>query len=153
MLTKNICFSEIEPVWRAELWPGRSSAIETHSAMTWPFSFQNDPYDMRIFDYEASFWAVYDRHQIVAVNSGHRTSDLQYRSRGLWVHPEYRNRGLSQTLLAATQHQAHTEGAIMIWTVPRKTALPAYTKFGFTTVGDFFSTETAEANIYAVKQL
>jgi hypothetical protein len=47
-----------------------------------------------------------------------------------------------------TKHQAILEKCEMIWSIPRKTALPAYTKFGFETVGDYIVTETSEANIY-----
>ena len=36
----------------------------------------------------------------------------------------------------------------MCWSIPRKTALSAYTKFGFNTVGGYIETETADANIY-----
>ena len=42
-------------------------------------------------------------------------------------------------------------GCEMLWSIPRKTALSAYTKFGFETVGDFFKTETSDANIYVRK--
>ena len=49
-----------------------------------------------------------------------------------------------------TLHQAQLEKCEMIWSIPRKTALPAYEKFGFSTVGDYLKTETADANIYAV---
>jgi hypothetical protein len=47
-----------------------------------------------------------------------------------------------------TAHQAKVEGCEMLWSIPRKLALPAYTKFGFETVGDYIVTETSEANIY-----
>lgn len=150
-MVKRITFEEIEPVWRLHLWPGRVSPIETHSAMTWPFEGDPEEYDMNIFNYTPTFWGKYVDGVLVGVNSGHRTSDSHYRSRGLWVHPEYRKLGIAQALLTMTCYEAMHYGCDMIWSLPRKTALPTYTKNGFITVGGFIETETADANIYVKK--
>ncbi len=92
--------------------------------------------------------------ELVGVNSGHRTTDAQYRSRGIWVDPSYRKHGVAQILFTMTEHQAILEECNMIWSIPRKSALPAYTKFGFKTVGDYFD-EGMEfgPNIYVSKDL
>ena len=148
MHTKRLDFNTVKDIWQGHLWPDRSSAIETHSAMTWPFQGNPEQYDMKVFDYPATFWGTYIDSKLVGVNSGHKTTNLQYRSRGIWVDPEYRKRGVAQILFIMTAHQAKVEGCEMIWSIPRKTALPAYTKFGFETVGDYIVTETSEANIY-----
>ena len=143
-----LSFEQISSVWQNHLWPDRESPIESHSAMTWPFEGNPEQYDMNVFNYPATFWGVYIDNKLVGVNSGHKTTDTQYRSRGIWVHPEYRKQGVAQNLFNMTKHQAVLEKADMIWSLPRKTALPAYTKFGFQTVGDFIKTETSDANIY-----
>lgn len=148
-----INFETIEEVWREKLWPGRTSAIETHSAMTWPYDNNSNEYDMSIFNYPATFFAAYDNEKLIGVNSGHRTADNLYRSRGLWVDPNYRKQGIAQLLFGSTETQARLEGCDAVWSIPRKTALPAYQRFGFETVGDFFGTETSEANIYVIKLL
>ena len=148
MKVERLTFKTIESIWSTQLWPNRSSAIETHSAMTWPFEGNPEPIDMKIFDYPATFWGTYIDNKLVGVNSGHKTTNLQYRSRGIWVDPAYRKRGVAQMLFLMTAHQAKVEGCEMLWSIPRKTALPAYTKFGFETVGDYIVTETSEANIY-----
>lgn len=148
-----ISWKTILGVWQKELWPNRASAIETHSAMTWPYENTQPEHDMRVFDYTPYFIGVYDNQILVGVNSGHRTSANHFRSRGLWVHPKYRRQGISQILFQLTEEAAQLEGANMIWSVPRKTALPAYQRAGFETVGGFFGTETSEANIYAIKKL
>lgn len=108
---------------------------------------------MNIFQYPASFWAVFDDERIVGVNSGHRTSEVEYRSRGIWVDPDYRGQGIATMLFNLLKNQAVTERCEMIWSIPRKTALPAYTRSGFMTVGDFLETETSDANIYAIMRL
>ena len=143
-----LSFEQISDIWQNKLWPNRTSAIETHSAMTWPFEGNPEQYDMNVFNYPATFWGVYIDNKLVGVNSGHKTTDTQYRSRGIWVDPEYRKQGIAQNLFLLTKHQAQLEKCEMIWSIPRKTALPAYTKFGFETVGDYIVTETSEANIY-----
>jgi GNAT superfamily N-acetyltransferase len=94
---------------------------------------------------------VYIDNQLVGVNSGHRTSDTQYRSRGIWVDPAHRGKGVAQQLFMMTEYQAQVENCEMIWSIPRKTALSAYTNFGFQTVGGFIETETSDANIYVKK--
>ena len=138
MITTKITFDEICTIWKAELWPKRVSAIEPHSAMTWPFENNPNQYDMSIFEYTPIFWGTYIDNKLVGVNSGHRTTDAQYRSRGIWVDPSYRKHGVAQILFTMTEHQAILEECNMIWSIPRKSALPAYTKFGFVTVGDYF---------------
>jgi GNAT superfamily N-acetyltransferase len=153
MLTRKISFETILPIWQNELWPNRQSAIEPMSAMTWPFEGSPDPIDMSIFDYTPTFWGVYVDDKLVGVNSGHRTANVQYRSRGIWVDPDYRGRGIAQRLFSMTQHQALVEGCLLVWSIPRKTALSSYTKFGFETVGGYIETETADANIYVKKFL
>ena len=150
----NISFETISHVWQKHLWQNRVSPIETHSAMTWPFDGNPIEYDMDIFNYEPTFFAVFQSQEIIGVNSGHRTKDNIYRSRGIWVRPEYRKKGISKMLFDETEKQAIKEGCNMIWSIPRKSALPAYTKFGFETVGNFFD-EGMEfgPNIYVTKEL
>ena len=147
-MIERLNFKTVESIWSTKLWPNRTSAIETHSAMTWPFEGNPESIDMNIFNYPATFWGVYLDDKLVGVNSGHKTTDEQYRSRGIWVDPEYRKRGVAQMLFLLTAHQAKIEGCELLWSIPRKTALPAYTKFGFETVGDYIITETSDANIY-----
>lgn len=153
MRATKISFEDILPIWENKLWPNRESAIEGISAMTWPYEGNPDPIDMKIFDYQPTFYGVFMDNKLVGVNSGHRTTDTQYRSRGIWVDPDYRKKGIAQLLFVLTEHQARIEKCEMMWSIPRKTALAAYTKFGFTTVGDFIVTETADANIYVKKVL
>ncbi len=148
-----IDFDTVENVWREKLWPGRTSAIETHSAMTWPYDGNSLEYDMDIFKYPASFFAVWDDEKLIGVNSGHKTTDTLYRSRGLWVDPEYRKQGIAQLLFGVTETTAQLENCSAIWSIPRKTALSAYQRYGFETVGGFFGTETSDANIYVIKPI
>jgi len=130
---ETILFSDILPIWKDQLWPNRKSPIETHSAMTWPTTSQAS-YDMQAFDYPPHFFGVYSDQKIIGVNSGHLTSPTEFRSRGLWVDPEFRGQGIAQQLLEATRQSAAESGAKMVWSIPRINSLQAYK--GFVTVGD-----------------
>ena len=146
-----IDFNDINTIWTNKLWTNRESAIEPMSVMTWPFEGDPEQYDMSILDYTPTFWGVEIDNKLVGVNSGHRTSDMHYRSRGIWVEPDYRQRGVAQLLFSLTEHCAIIEKCEMIWSLPRQTALSSYTKFGFETVGGFIETETSDSNVYVRK--
>jgi hypothetical protein len=103
MQTQQITFEQILPVWQNKLWPNRVSKIETHSAMTWPSSHPNQPYDMNVFNYPVYFFGIYDQDKLVAVNSGHLTTLTEFRSRGLWVDSDYRGKKLAQQKYNDTQ--------------------------------------------------
>ena len=151
---QQITFEQITPIWKDKLWPDRVSKIETHSAMTWPSSHPNQPYDMNVFNYPVYFFGIYDQDKLIAVNSGHPTTEQEFRSRGLWVDPCYRGQKLAQQILGATIAQAKQSGAEMIWSIPRLTALPAYEKVGFNTIGNVVD-EGVEfgPNIYCYKKI
>lgn len=121
--------------------------------MTWPFDNKQDAFDMSVFSHPAFFLGVFADSELVGVNSCHLSSQSHFRSRGLWVDPAHRGQGLAQMLFSATEELAKTNNADMIWSMPRQTALKSYQHFGFQTVGDFFGTETADANIYVIKPI
>lgn len=152
MIFRKTTFEHILPVWQNKLWSGRKSTIETHSVMTWPWNDQ-PCHDMAIFEYPATFWCATSADQIIAVISGHKTSDCHYRTRGIWVDPDYRLCGVSQTLFLLVTAQAQLERCKKLWSLPKQSAIRAYTKAGFTTVGDYFVTEMSVSNIYAQKNL
>ena len=69
---EQIYWSQIQPIWRYQLWPNRESPIETHSAMTWPFDNDQEPYEMSVFDYKPFFIGAVLDNKLIGVNSGHR---------------------------------------------------------------------------------
>ena len=124
-------FEEVYPIWKNELWPGRISKIESMSSLYWqlPNAIIKDK---TIFDkYSPTFWTIKDEDKIVGVNSGFRTGEKVYRSRGLYVDKEYRNKGLSQILLRQAILQGKKEECYWIWSMPRKRALSSYQRIGF----------------------
>jgi len=125
---KKITFDEILPVWRNKLWPDRESKIEPNSAMCFYKQNKTHPdldhihlekYDLRNMETEPTFWGAYDGNKLIGVNSGHMCFGKMYRSRGLYVDPDYRHAGLGKKLLLKTIAQGVHEGAILVWSFPK----------------------------------
>ena len=146
MLVERITFEEILPIWRDHLWAGSTIKIETHSAIV----FRSNPfeYDIRYFDEPASYFAAVEDGRILGVNSGHATFGV-YRTRGMYVFPEFRGRGVGSQLLLATFKQGVQEGKSSCWGMPRKSAWEFYAQHGFEQVSECFHTETSDQNCYA----
>ena len=146
-------FEAVHELWSRHLWPGRQD-IRSMSSMT-----DAENIDMTIYEkYKPTFWAAYVRLdngdiELIGCNSGHRTAHKTYRSRGLFVHKEYRGQGLGQALLRQLLIQARLEHCTRAWTLPRKESLPAYVAAGFEQRSEFFGTDTSTANCYAVAEL
>ena len=145
---EEISFDEILSVWQSKLWPDRKSPIKTHSSMTLLREI-----DMDVYNYTASYFGIFYNKNLIGVNSGHKSSKTEYRSRGLWVDLEYRRQGLGVLLLQKTQDQARIENCSLIWSIPRKESLAVYLSAGFKQHGDLFPTETADLNCYALMNL
>ena len=151
---KQISFKEILPIWQDKLWPNRASQIETHSAMTWPPSYPNQPYNMQVFDYPVYFYGAFINDNLIGVNSGHLTNNTEFRSRGLWVEKTYRGMGIGKRLLLVTVEQARISNANMIWSLPRTSSLYSYKSVGFIEVGSVIDHNVEFGpNIYCCLQL
>ena len=135
-------FEEIYDLWNEGLWPNRVSKIESRSSLSWDarlwegygnisITKQKDT----IWKYEPTFWAARSEGKLIGVNSGFRTNVNIYRSRGLYVNPEYRGEGVSKMLLKLTINSAKQEECRIIWTMPRKDSLFAYENVGFRKIG------------------
>ena len=98
-------FQDVKNIWNEKLWPNRKSTIKEMSSMQYL-----DGFDMAIYEkYKPTFFIVKHKDTIVGVNSGHRTKDRLYRSRGIWVDPEFRRYGVAQILFDMTEKQAKKE--------------------------------------------
>jgi GNAT superfamily N-acetyltransferase len=139
-----ITWEDILLIWKNELWPDRISPIEATSAMC----YLND-YDMDNMLTTPSFFGYIVDNKIVGVNSGHSCpKSKSYRSRGLWVHPDHRGRGIGQQLLKATIAKGFDEGNTMVWSYPRKTSWNTYAAVGFSLDTEWKKSETSEQNAF-----
>ena len=144
-------FEDIIEVWSKKLWPNRASPIKPMSSMIYQGGYDLDIYKK----YNPSFFAVLDKeNNVIGVNSGHRTSSLYYRTRGLWIDPTERLKGLTYKLFDELEKQAKLEDCKFIWSIPRMAALSAYKRNGFRQTSNFFD-EGVEfgPNCYVIKDL
>jgi GNAT superfamily N-acetyltransferase len=142
-MIKHISFDQIMVIWKTNLWPNRVSEITPTSAMTY-----QGGYDYENMKGEPTFFGYYVDDVLVGVNSGHKTINNTYRSRGLFVCEDYRGRGIGFNLLSATIAQAKQENAVMCWSYPKKTSWKSYLYAGFELTSDWEISETSEANAY-----
>ena len=149
-MIREITFEEIYPVWNEYLWPNRATPIEPINGMMFMGG-----YDATVLEkYQPTFFGYYIENQLVGVNSGFRTSEYSYRSRGIYVRPKYRRLGIAQDLLDITIQTALKENCSLLWTIPRKEALPTYESVGFKQIGPWFDKEMEFGpNCYAYKVL
>ena len=143
-MIKEIKFDAILPIWTAELWPDRVSPIETRSAML----HLSTEYDIGNFLLPAWYLGYYEDNALIGVNSGHMCVDNSARSRGLWIAPNFRQRGYGKRLLLATIDRAREYGATSAWSFPRKSSWKTYQSAGFILTSEWKQSETNDANAY-----
>lgn len=149
---RSIEFEEILSIWETFLWPDRDSEIKPMSSIV--IDSGNIDYDISIYQrYTPIFLGYYQDNKLVGVNSGHKTSYCDFRSRGLYVDPVTRGQGIGTALLEETMNIGRYLSCKYCWSLPRKQALRTYLRSGFTQKGQFFSTETSKENCYAVVTL
>lgn len=142
---KRINYTTILPAWE-KLWPGREHF--SHSSMRMMGGHSPEIRDT----YKWSAFGVYDKTRLVGVNAGHKTSQFDYRTRGLWVDPDYRGKGIAHQLFEKMEEQAKFEGSRWLWSFPRLASLPAYMKAGYIPYGDTVHADF-EQNVKAKKDL
>ncbi len=143
---KEITFEEILPFWKQLWWP--KVDIQKRSGRLLLFGF--DRSIITNDDIKVTYFGAERDGKIVGVNSGYSLREFEYRSRGLYILPEYRKKGIAQELLQATQDKGHEEKTITLWSLPRRTAINAYIKFGFKILSDYSDEEYGQ-NCFAMK--
>lgn len=124
-------FDDVEGIWSNLLWGYKA---EPSSCMVYG---TRDKYDATIFDNPIQYFGVFDGDTLLGVNSAFQTAPDFYRSRGLWVYPEFRGKGVASILLNEVVRQARALNIPYVWSFPRKTAIGAYLKVGFSQTSDW----------------
>ena len=139
---KKITWEEILPMWQEHL---SNMSLEANSAMNLlndrklsedtenPIWIDVHSYDLQNMETTPTFWGAFHNDKLVGVNSGHMCLNKLYRSRGLFVLPEYRNLMIAQKLLMKTISQASHEKAVACWSYPKQSVEKVYRHQGFTT--------------------
>lgn len=133
---KTIEYLDILPVWTDYLWPNRTSPIESNSGMLFL-----EGHTIKNMFMTPTFFGYFIDDKLAGVNSGHMCLDKTYRSRGLYVFPEYRGRGIGKELLIATIEQGFKEAANFIWSYPRNTSWSTYEAAGFIICSEWYESE------------
>jgi GNAT superfamily N-acetyltransferase len=111
--------------------------------------------DMSIYEkYEAVFWGAFVNGSLVGCNSGHKCDEEYFRSRGIYIEPEYRGNGIASSLLNTTCAYASSVGCKYVWCMPRDGSHIVHKKVGFEITSPWFN-ENMEygPNCYARKTL
>lgn len=140
-------FETVYDLWRNHLWPDRTTNIEAHSAM-----LMSGQYELKNFRYPPTFFVLYIEGKLVGCNSGHKCCDGSYRSRGLYVLPEYRKNGYGKEFLLATIEQGRKENATFVWSYPRYESWPTYESAGFELASEWKKDETG-TNAFCIYRL
>lgn len=130
-MIKIINFDTILPVWRDQLWPDRKSEIEPVSAVA-----VNGQIDIEILKFTPHFFGYYNKGRLIGVNSCHRTGADELRSRGIWVHSDFRGRGIGAQLLQIVIDHANENNISFVWSMARKSAAHFYERIGFKKYGE-----------------
>ncbi len=145
MELRRLDWDQVKPIWDTKLWPGRDSEPVTSMKYL-------GGYEMPYKDQTPTFMGIVTGDHIVAVNSYVRTHDDEYRSRGLWVDPNFRGQGHAKSILEYMADWIQQEGGTTVWTMPREEALPAYQAAGFIRTSGWFNADWGR-NCYALKSL
>ena len=106
------------------MWNGHNMGIVN------PYTYAGD-FDQTIKFALPTFYGVSENGLIVGVNSFYHVNNSECRSRGLYIIPDYRGKGLSKKLLEYSIDMNKNEGYVFIWSKPRVSAIRAYTSAGF----------------------
>ncbi len=140
-------YDDIYQVWQKYLWPDRKSDITQTSAMSFLGGYDSDN-----MSYAPTFFGYVENGVLLGVNSGHKCVDNSYRSRGLYVFPEARKKGIGSKLLIATIEQGKLASAEFVWSYPKQTSWTVYQKAGFNLSSPWEISELG-LNAYCIKQL
>jgi GNAT superfamily N-acetyltransferase len=128
---QEITYDQCLTLWQL-LWETRVSPIEPTSAMKLPTFATTREYTSIIG--EPIFLGAFLDDKLVGVNSIHLVDAHQMRSRGLYVLPEYRSKGIATKLLKASI--ARRPADKILWSYPKEEALPTYVRAGFRCITD-----------------
>lgn len=154
---KEIGWQEIRLIWEIELWPNKKNGVAKTNEWTWKWTddFLGKNKEMAK-NTSPTFFGIEIDGNIVCVNSVFMTERgifTYYRSRGLWVDTNYRRQGLAKSILTHCLEYVRKNHGNWLWTVPRKSAFPAYKSVGFIKKSDWFDDGQFGPNCIASKYL
>lgn len=120
-------FGQVLEIWKYKLWPERVSLIEPISCIT-----VQGEIDAELMNEKPYFWQALDSTgQVAGVISGFKVGDDSFRSRGIWVDPTHRKKGLGRELMKRNIETAQKLNLKYLWSMPRKASWGFYQELGF----------------------
>ena len=148
VLSKVIEWYDISEIWRDLLWKDREDIIPI-SCMT-----HDGKIDASIkHKYIPVHHGIYVNDELAGVISGHNTSEIYYRCRGIYIKESYRGFGLSKLLFGLVESEASYKNCLYIWSYPRMSALGSYKKSGFVEYGEVENSGYSGPNIRVCKKI
>lgn len=142
-----ISFEEITPFWLNLWWWHTPETLERFSYMRFGGGHFNE-----VKDPEIAYFGIQSRGEVVGVNSIHTLPDGTCRSRGLWVDPNHRGKGLGFALLHHSIGWAENRG-FWSWSYPRESSLDTYLSAGYESSSDWIVSEHGIKNKFVRKSL
>jgi GNAT superfamily N-acetyltransferase len=140
-------FEDILPLWEL-LHPGRKHQKFSHMI----YKDKSSKWTLSEDELNITFFGFYIKDKLCGVNSLHLTPNNLYRSRGLYVLPEYRCKGFGKLLLEQAIQTAKNLGGDGIWSYPKDTAMSVYTNVGFIKDSEFEKADWG-MNCYVFRKL
>ncbi len=141
-----ISYEIAKEVWKQDLWSYGDGADKKYIKMKMKGKFDKTMAEKTIF-----YWAYKLDDKIVGINSGYKSCDNYYRSRGLWVDPRFRGAGFAKSLLDVVIGESIFWNCKYIWSYPREESLSVYESMGFKKQSGF-EVGTYGFNCVAVKE-
>jgi GNAT superfamily N-acetyltransferase len=152
-MIKEISFDTIKLFWRV-LWPDTDAKYVGRIYLP-KCPYVSDEYIQRHKEnpdlIPSVFLGYFIGDKIVGVLNGYPTSNIHYRTRGLWVNPSYRNRKIATKLIYYIEEIARENNYSVLWTLPRRSAIDFYKTLDFVQMTDFIVYNNN--NCYAIKMI
>ena len=130
-MIKNISFTQVCELWEY-LHPLRNHL--EYSNMKYLNGFSN------MHNIDVFYFGYYENNKLVGVNSCHMSEPDKFRSRGLYVIKEYRNKNIGKKLLQHTIEHSF-KYVDFVWSFPREKSLPVYQRVGFIKKSEFIKAD------------
>lgn len=153
-MIKKITFEEIKPYWQI-LWPFLDVEKQIPFMYLPECKYVSKAYrsvkSELLYDKIPSIFLGYAfNNEYIGVLNGYKTSNIHFRTRGLWVNEKYRKMGIATNLMRYLENFANESDCRFLWSIPRKTALGFYEKYGFKQTSKFIRKGN---NCYALKRI
>jgi len=123
-------FEDVQPIWKEQLWPERTSKIEKISYIS-----SSGIIDMQIGQWGTNpiFLGFTNNTEIVACVSSFQTNQHEYRCRGIWVQESFRSTGLGLKMIDALIEiiKKNDSQASTLWTMARLRSVGFYQRAQF----------------------